>query len=759
MNKRTVTIGPVFLVISASVAQALQASQKDYPHLPDSTQLEVDMNLLNDQSGVPAVVADNEQNPHKLFLYTPSYSLELDEIEETKNGYRIKQIEPVNVQMYDRLAQGSLSLSATRWHLCTQEKEIPSGQSSHWQVIEKEWQLLQEQIEQLRELARRDAAPVLAHSLLPSQHERYLDLAASLLELTHSLKNETNEVLLSAQQAAVALLREGKAANPYLLTVLVDHSYQPYEEATIPLVAGELSSEQEEILQKGLSVPDLLLIHTAPAAEHIKAIAELIHACSAKKQHVLLATSTEQRLEDVLGRLPDELLSLRLDQQEDELSTNSTGARPVKAWARQMRRQILEKTEAALPPLSRLVVSKKTIDQWIERLQRHMATLSDEATKQQVSLLRQRMSTIEQFISTPFMPTLLELAAAVQQLEENLAQQKNRLETFNERQKPALGRLFHGVDQLAQGWLKRQQGVVDSLQAEYEAKKRMYQQAQETMLQIVRDDLEYVWCQQRIQEIEAEYATALAEATKAATILQDTVRELVPVQPPLEPFSELTLQHYLNWYTVTRALLEQRHDLLQEWRSQLSKYAEIVYPELLRYADVVGGTYSDIVAAKELTKITYDLVIVEDAGGMVLPDLLPLLVKARRAVLVGNPDQVTPFDKEAVQAVLQTCSDAEQTPEITIQLTSSVFAQLWSSPIDAAHTVCPAAPVQEGAEPVEKAEENSAPEEVRVNTSPLPAEEGKEELPPDQPEEQAVAPDEQSESARIESARIEEEVI
>jgi hypothetical protein len=744
LNKRTVTIGPVFLVISASVAQALQASQKDYPHLPDSTQLEVDMNLLNDQSGVPAVVADNEQNTHKLFLYTPSYSLELDEIEETNNGYRIKQIEPVNVQMYDRLAQGSLSLSATRWHLCTQEKEIPASQSSHWQVIEKERQLLQAQIEQLRVLAQRDAPPILTHSLLPSQHERYLDLAASLIELTHSLKNETDGTLLSAQQAAVALLREGKAANPYLLTALVDHSYQPYEEATIPLIAEKLSSEQEEVMQKGLSVPDLLLVHTASETEQIKAIAGLIHVCSAKKQHVLLTTSTEQRLEDVLGQLPDGLLSLRLDQQADELSTANPGTRPIKAWAKQMRRQILEKTEDVLPQLSRLVVSKKTIDQWTERLQRHITSLSNEATKQHVLLLRQRMSTIEQFISTPLLSTLSELAATVQQLEENLTHQKNRLETFNERQKPALGRLFHGVDQLAQGWLKRQQGVVDSLQAEYDAKKQTYQQAQEAMLQVVRDDSEYAWCQQRIQEIEAEYATALAEATKAATILQDTVRELVPAQPPLEPINELTLQRYLNWYSVTRAILEQRHDLLQEWRSQLSKYAEIIYPELLRYADVVGGTYSNIVAAKELTRIEYDLVIVEDAGGMVLPDLLPLLVKARRAVLVGDPEQATPFTTEAVQAVLQTRPDAEQMTEITTQLTSSVFAQLWSSPIDAAHTVRPAVPVQE------EAEECKGPEEVRVNTSPLPAEQEKEEPLPEQPDEQVAASDEQSESARIE---------
>src|SRR6266567_2444234 len=115
MNKRAVTIGPVFLVLSAGIAQALQAKQKDYPHLPDPTQLEVDMNILNDEGGVPVVVAMNEQDSHTLFLYTPSYMLELWEI-NTSNGYRIERIDQVNVQMYDQLAQGALSLCATRWH-------------------------------------------------------------------------------------------------------------------------------------------------------------------------------------------------------------------------------------------------------------------------------------------------------------------------------------------------------------------------------------------------------------------------------------------------------------------------------------------------------------------------------------------------------------------------------------------------------------------------------------------------------------------
>src|SRR5437016_3228562 len=62
MNNRAVTIGPVFLVLSAEIAEALQTQQKDYPHLPDPTRVEADISILNDESGVPVVVAMNEQD-------------------------------------------------------------------------------------------------------------------------------------------------------------------------------------------------------------------------------------------------------------------------------------------------------------------------------------------------------------------------------------------------------------------------------------------------------------------------------------------------------------------------------------------------------------------------------------------------------------------------------------------------------------------------------------------------------------------------
>jgi hypothetical protein len=704
MNKRTVTIGPVFLVQPARMGQALQEQQKDYPHLPDPTQIEVDINILNDEGGVPVVVEQYKQTTHTLYLYTPSYALELCET-EAQNGYRIERIEPTSLQIYDRLAQGSLSLCATRWHLCTQEKDIPNSQSSHWELLKKEWQYLQQQIRRIEAYQGTEAHQLplsSTHPTLPPHHERYLELAESLIDATHQLGeaiHQQDQVPVSAQQAAVACLKEGKAANPYLLPILVDRSYQPYELALVPPKMGTLTREEAEVVQKGLAVPDLLLVHDTPTAEQVQATAKLVQVYSITKQRVLVAASSQHTLQRLLAQLPEELFVVHL--QPDDRTTSEARTLSVKAQARKIQQQLLERTEKALPPLTRLAVSKKTIDQWTERLQRHIASLSDERMLQQLPALHQRLAEIEQVISAPFLPMLAEAAMAIQQMEENLAAQKHRLENVTERQaaneelrqKPAIGRLFTSVEHLAQNWIKRQQALIDSLQTELETRKQAYQQGQETMQQVIREDPEYAWCQQYIQEIEAQRFTSLTEAKKAAVILHEALQELMPVQPPLEPLDALTLQHYLNWFTITKTLFEQRHELLQEWRTQLSKRVELLYPNLLRYADVVCGTTADIAASRDLEQVEFDLVIVEDAARMALPELLVPLVRARRAILMGDPQRLPPFPEcaanfwQATSTSSKTLQDEVLSRQVTTQLTYSVFELLWTSLVDSRHTI------------------------------------------------------------------------
>ncbi len=709
MNKRTVTIGPVFLVHPTSMEQVLQEQRVSYPHLPDPTQIEVDINVLNDEGGVPVVVEQNKQHnkkTHRIFLYTPSYVLALCE-EEAQNGYRIEHIEPANIQIYDQLAQGALSLNATRWHLCLHEREIPNNQSSYWTALEQEWQLLQEQLQQIR-LQATQPAPVLPASItLPPHYERYLDIAEALITVTRQLEHtahnvhpsqKQDETHASAQQAAIALLKEGKAANPSLLSVLVDHSYQPYELALVPPKLGTLSREATEVVQRALAVPDLLLIHDTPTAEQLPITLKLLQAYSITQQRVLVVARSQHTLQRLLAQLPDELLVIHL--QPDDRSASDVSSRSLKTLAHQIQQQLLARTENALPPLTRLAVSKKTLDQWVERLQRHIATLNSAGTLQHLQALRQRLAEVEQVISAPFQPMLVEAAAELQQLEETLTSQKQKLENITERQaaneelrqKPAIGRLFTSVEHLAQSWVKRQQALVDSLQAQFDTKKQAYQQARETMQQVINGDPEYAWYLQRLQEIENQRATILAEAKKATAILQEALQELIPAQPPLEPLDEMSLQYYLNWFTITKTLFEQQHALLQEWRSQLSQHEELLSANLLRYADVVCGTCADIAACRELDQVEFDLVIVEDAAQIVLPDLLIPLVKARRAILFGDPQRLPPFPERAAHFWRETLASEEQrndgrAGQISTQLTHSVFEQLWSSPVDARHAL------------------------------------------------------------------------
>jgi superfamily I DNA and/or RNA helicase len=143
---------------------------------------------------------------------------------------------------------------------------------------------------------------------------------------------------------------------------------------------------------------------------------------------------------------------------------------------------------------------------------------------------------------------------------------------------------------------------------------------------------------------------------------------------------------------------------LQDWRDELSKPdTDQLYPELLRYADVVGATCIGAATVKELEDLDFDLAIIDEAGQIDLPNLLVPLVRAKRAVLVGDHHQLPPFVASEVQTWLHNLSsplqltstkfDEEDVDEdtdinqITDLATKSAFEQLFTATTDRDHIV------------------------------------------------------------------------
>lgn len=115
--------------------------------------------------------------------------------------------------------------------------------------------------------------------------------------------------------------------------------------------------------------------------------------------------------------------------------------------------------------------------------------------------------------------------------------------------------------------------------------------------------------------------------------------------------------------------------------------AEQLTPEVLRYADIVGATCIGVATAKGLADIDFDLVIVDEAGQISTPNLLVPLVRARRAILVGDHQQLPPFVDNSVRTWVKNLSpqvlqelgledDEFDSTHILSLFTKSAFEQL-----------------------------------------------------------------------------------
>ncbi|MEU4426232.1 AAA domain-containing protein, partial [Actinoplanes sp. NPDC024001] len=82
-------------------------------------------------------------------------------------------------------------------------------------------------------------------------------------------------------------------------------------------------------------------------------------------------------------------------------------------------------------------------------------------------------------------------------------------------------------------------------------------------------------------------------------------------------------------------VLRRRAALIREWRQRAARPSRQLHPELLRYADVVAATCLGA-GRPEHGDLTFDLVVIEDAGRITVPAALVPLVRARRAVLAGE---------------------------------------------------------------------------------------------------------------------------
>ncbi|MDQ2713470.1 MAG: AAA domain-containing protein [Chloroflexota bacterium] len=519
------------------------------------------------------------------------------------------------------------------------------------------------------------------------------------------LEPMVSPLIYQKQREALEMLRTRESKNAHLLRALVDHTYLPYQPDRIRQDSDDelkkLTPEQFDAFRYALTVPDVLMVLGPPGTGKTRTITEIARHCGLRRQRVLIASGTHKAVDNVLERMPEDLIVIRVGHE----SNVSEKMRPkmIDAQAQKLQEVLLENTENETYRLGPLLSYKKEIDSQVHKLTGGQTYLTDHEAR--LHALYQERSTSQERITGPFRQRFDELGTGAQHLTEKVAQDQERIRVWSARSLnaeprshlPALGWAFKMFFDYATSRVEQAQVSVQEKLSEIQALRqeqaRQYETAQRTLLA----DSAYQQCESAIRQLTMTCERVWAELLKIIKALQATTIRAMPRQPDLEPKGTATLKRYLSWFKETREGLERRARLLKDWREELARPTDQLYPELLRYADVVGATCIGAATARGLEATDFDLAIVDEAGQICLPDLLVPLVRAKRAVLVGDHHQLPPFVDSEVQNWLknqapQEPNVAEAIEEEEVQLisnllTKSAFELLFTAKQDPLHIV------------------------------------------------------------------------
>ncbi len=512
-------------------------------------------------------------------------------------------------------------------------------------------------------------------------------------------------LIYQKQREALEMLRAREAKNTALLRVLVDRAYLPYQPDRILQESDDelkkLTPQQFDAFRRALTVPDLLMVLGPPGTGKTRTITEIARYCGFRKQRVLITSGTHKAVDNVLERMPEDLIVIRVGHE----SNVSEKMRPkmIDAQAQKMQEVLLEHTEQPAYNLARLLSSKDEIDALVRQLTQGQTYLANK--EKNLHVLYQQRSNADARVTGPYRQRLDELNATLRLLTEKIShifERGNYWDSWRANSEershiPVMGWLFMLLLNFSISRIQRAQKTLQEKQDEAQVVQQeiasQYAAGQRALLA----DGEYQYYARDIYQMASACERVWGEMLKAAQQLQAYTAETLPIHPELDPKGSAAIQRYISWFNETREALERKAKLLKDWREELAKPTDQLYPELLRYADVVGATCIGTATAKGLEAMDFDLAIVDEAGQICLHDLLVPLVRAKRAVLVGDHHQLPPFVDSEVQNWLKGRSadgqfltgvmEEEEVQLIADLLTKSAFEQLFTAQVNRDHFV------------------------------------------------------------------------
>jgi hypothetical protein len=453
------------------------------------------------------------------------------------------------------------------------------------------------------------------------------------------LRKLPSDRVYKAQLEAIHVAQSGEAANGWLLTGLVDRQLRPFEPDHQAVPTERLDPHQMQAFRRALTVPDLSLVLGPPGTGKTRTITQIALACAQRGQRVLVTSHTNRAVDNVLQKIPPQVRSIRVGN-EDVIAEEVRGLL-ADVQVEAVQRDVAARTEAAARRLAALS-GDPDLDRWLAYLDEHLQAAATAQTRAQTHAAAFDAAAAR--AAAPVQVRIREAEAAVRACEVRVASAarvaaRRRARDQWVQSRPALrwlGGMLHRRVEGAERARVAAQAARTPVAEELE-------QARARAQQLIFQDPDASRHQAQQKAAEGQVGQALGRVEQAAGALRSMIAPLLAV-PPLPAHRDLSEHHHFaTCLRQATATVRNRAALLAEWRASLPKAGRELQRELVRYAQVVAATCIGTATTEALSDLQFDLVIVDEAGQISLPNLLVPLVRARRAVLVGDHRQLPPF--------------------------------------------------------------------------------------------------------------------
>lgn len=467
------------------------------------------------------------------------------------------------------------------------------------------------------------------------------------------LEVTASRVVFDMQRKAVESLRARQARAPDLLSVMVDHRVRPIRAAS-PEPTESLDDEQLDAFRKAVTVDDMFLVLGPPGTGKTRTISQIAQACADDGQRVLVTSHTNRAVDNLLGRLPHGLTAIRVG--NDGKVTPEGQPYLLERQAAKLRQGVINATARSLPAYEHIDLAAG----WARELDDQLGALS--AIRDELAPIRAELARARRAVGGDAQIRVDRLGRAYRKREKALGRHRTRTERLDRRRNRALARTGWLLLGVLFGWLLRRcdrrlsteqetgQRLRDTLSQTQDA----LDKAEQELDAATRDDPAVRAARGVMSEAtqrRGDCSVAALKAAHACRAIVSAVQTPPPVRDEGEPeTAEQDLTNLRAWLATQLPLLTARASLLAGWHNEVSGATDQLYPELIRYADVIAATCIGAASRPELSAVDFDLAIVDEAGQIAVTDVLVPLVRARRSVLVGDHQQLPPFLDSEVQA-------------------------------------------------------------------------------------------------------------